>query len=191
MRFAIADPPYLGRAVRWYGPNGCGDGYGKGQADNHKDAYLWDKPETHKQLAKDLLKNYDGFAIALTVHSLSTYLDVLETDSRNGIRVGVWHRPNAAPSGSRITNNWEPVIFNIPKERRAYKTAPRSSDFLTANIHKKGFVGSKPADWVEWVLNVLGVNENDQVVDLFYGSGAVSNVLAATSLPFQGGANGF
>ena len=87
MKLAIADPPYLGRAVRWYGVGGCGDGNGKNQADNHPDAKLWDKPETHKKLARDLLANYDGFAIALTVHSLSTYLEEIETDSRNGVRV--------------------------------------------------------------------------------------------------------
>ena len=89
MKLCIADPPYLGRAVRWYGAGGIGYGSGIGQADNHPEAALWDDPETHKQLAKDLMENYDGFAIAMSVHSLSTYLSVIETKDRNGIRVCV------------------------------------------------------------------------------------------------------
>ena len=54
-KLAIADPPYLGRANRWYG-DGCGDGYGKGKADNHPEALLWDLVETHWQLI-DKLEN--------------------------------------------------------------------------------------------------------------------------------------
>ena len=35
MKLAIADPPYLGRANRWYG-DGCGDGNGVGD---------WESPD--------------------------------------------------------------------------------------------------------------------------------------------------
>jgi hypothetical protein len=75
MKLCIADPPYLGRAVRWYGEGGCGYGNGVNQADNHPEAYLWDLPETHKQLVRDLERDFDGWAIAMSVHSLSTYLE--------------------------------------------------------------------------------------------------------------------
>ena len=178
VKLAIADPPYLGRAVRYYGQGGCGYGYGHKQADNHPEAHLWDDPETHKELAQRLLANYDGFAIALTVHSLSTYLQVLETDSRNGIRVGAWIKPIAIPSGSRIKTSWEPVIFKIPKERRGYAMGDRVNDYLIANPPKRNFIGSKPKEWTEWVLKVLGYEAGDEVHDLFVGSGAVSEVLA-------------
>ena len=184
LKYAIADPPYLGRAVRYYGEGGRG-GRNRKQADNHPEAFIWDKPETHKELAKNLLENYDGFAIALSVHSLSTYLDVLETESENGIRVGVWHRPNAVPSGSRIFNNWEPVIFKIPKCRKGRFSGPHISDVLTCNIVKNGFIGSKPKDWVFWCLDVLGATENDLVDDLFHGSGAVAEALTVQRLPIN------
>lgn len=180
MKLAIADPPYLGRAVRWYGPNGCGDGYGKGQADNHPEAYLWDKPETHVQLVHDLEANYDGWAIAMSVHSLSTYLGAVETDSRNGIRVCVWHKPSAIQSGSRISNNWEPVLVKVPRTRKGWKSgATRTKDVMSANPLRQGFVGSKPYEWTQWVLDLLGYQQGDDVTDLFNGSGAVAEALEA------------
>lgn len=177
MKLAIADPPYLGRAVRWYGAGGCGDGHGKNQADNHPEAYLWDLPETHKALVAELEANYDGWAIAMSVHSLSTYLSVVETDSRNGIRVGVWQKPSAYPSGSRIGNHWEPVLFRIPTERKGRNTGPAVKDVLTALPLRSNFVGAKPPEWTNWVLEIMGYQKGDEVIDLFVGSGAVTNAL--------------
>lgn len=178
MKLCIADPPYLGRAVRWYGIGGCGDGYGKGQADQHPNAHIWDSPETHKRLVQTLEKSFDGWAIAMSVHSLSTYLDVVETDSRNGIRVCVWHKPSSITSGNRIVNNWEPVLIRVPQDRKGYKSGlARTHDVLTANPPRKNFRGAKPHEWTKWVLDLLGYQEGDQVVDLFHGSGAVSEVL--------------
>ena len=178
MKFCISDPPYLGRAVRWYGEGGCGYGKGVNQADNHPEAYLWDKPETHIQLVHDLQSNYDGWAIAMSVHSLSTYLSAVETDSRNGIRVCVWHKTAAVTSGNRVTNNWEPVLVKMPASRKGWKSgAARTSDVMSCNPLRSGFVGSKPAEWTHWVLDLMGYQEGDEVVDMFNGSGAVANAL--------------
>ncbi len=178
-RLAIADPPYLGRAVRWYGEGGCGNGRGQGQADNHPEAHKWDDPESHIQLVHELQTNYDGWAIAMSVHSLSTYLQVVETNSRNGIRVCVWHKPTAITSGSRITNKWEPVLIKVPSNRRGWKSAlPRVNDVLTVNSPRNNFVGSKPQEWTSWVLDLMGFQPDvDTVDDLFGGSGAVSAAL--------------
>ena len=176
MRLCIADPPYLGRAVRWYGPGGCGDGGGEGQADQHPYAYLWDQPSTHHDLVRDLDDRFDGWAIAMSAHSLSTYLQVVDTDSRNGVRVAVWHKPNAGPSGSRIHGCWEPVLVRVPEGRRGRADGlPATRDVLTANSAKQGFTGSKPPSWTRWVLDMMGYDaEADTVTDLFHGSGAVA-----------------
>jgi len=182
LKLCIADPPYLGRAVRWYGENGCGDGYGKGQADNHPEAYLWDKPETHRQLVKDLNQKYDGWAIAMSVHSLSTYLSEVETESRNGIRVCVWHKPSASPSGNRITNHWEPVLIKVPKARKGWSAGEHMKDVMTCTPNKIGFVGSKPVEWTRWVLDLLGYQDGDQVDDLFIGSGSVTQAINKLTL---------
>jgi hypothetical protein len=178
-RLAIADPPYLGRAVRWYGAGGCGHGQGRGQADNHPDAASWDNPQTHRELVRMLNDNYDGWAIAMSVHSLSTYLQEVETDSRNGIRVCVWHKPSAITSGNRITNNWEPVLIRIPNNRKGWKSGnARTNDVLSVTPPRNNFIGSKPELWTTWVLDLLGYNpQTDTVDDLFPGSGNVGNVI--------------
>ena len=181
MKLAIADPPYLGRANRWYG-DGCGDGNGIGRADNHPEASKWDNPQTHIDLVHKLESEYDGWAIALTVHSLSTYLGVIKTDSRNGIRVMSWIKPIAIPSGSRIATSWEPVIIRVPKERKGWKSGKRMKDHLIANPKQNGFVGAKPDEWTHWVLDAMGYMEGDTVDDLFLGSGAVSEAIKVAQL---------
>lgn len=185
LRFCIADPPYLGRAVRWYGEGGCGDGYGFGQADNHPAAADWDDPKRHQQLVHDLDRDFDGWAIAMSVHSLSTYLEVVDTDSRNGIRVAVWHKPNALTSGARVSNRWEPVLLRIPSARRGRGVAKSCDDVFRSSSARNGFRGAKPDGWTEWVLGMLGVQPDDEVIDMFHGSGAVSDALAAIQMSLE------
>jgi hypothetical protein len=177
MKLCIADPPYLGRAVRHYGIGGRAYGGGKGKSDTHPEAHIWDDPETHRQLVRDLETNFDGWAIAMSVHSLSTYLEVIETESENGIRVCVWHKTNSIPSGSRIMNYWEPVLVRVPKERKGRTKGPICKDIISANAPRVGFSGSKPPEWTHWVLDLLGYCDGDEVVDLFHGSGAVADAL--------------
>jgi len=177
MNFAIADPPYLGRAHRWYGIGGRAKGRGKGRADEHPEAYLWDKPETHIQLALDLINKYDGFAIACTSHSLSTYLSVIPTHSENGIRIMSWIKPASLPSGSRITQSWEPVIIKIPKDRKGRGKGKQMVDYFICAAPRNGFAGSKPIGWTNWVLEAMGVRNGDIVDDLFSGSGLVNEAV--------------
>ena len=179
MKFAIADPPYLGRAHRWYGVGGRAKGGGLGRADSHPEAYKWDHPAMHLKLAAELLLDYDGFALACTPHSLSTYLSVIPTHSENGIKLLSWIKPGSMPTGSRITPSWEAVIIRIPKERKARAVGKQMVDYLICSAPRSGYAGSKPAEWTDWVLNAMGVEAGDTVVDLFVGSGKVSKVLAA------------
>ena len=177
MKFAIADPPYYGKAKRWYGKGGVGYGYGKGQADNHPDAELWDKPEAHLQLLRDLESQYEGFAIATSVYGLNVYLQQVDLGWSSGYRLAIWHKPISAPSGSRIRNAYEPVIIKVPESRRGYKSHARMDDIATINIRRNGFIGSKPKEWTWWVLDLMGANAADRIDDLFHGSGAVESAI--------------
>jgi len=183
LKFAIADPPYLGRAYRWYGMNGRGKGKGKNRADQHSEAHLWDLPETHVKLAQNLMANYDGFAIAATSHSLSTYLSVIPTHSENGIKIMTWIKPGSFPGGSRIINSWEPVIVKVPKDRKGRHKGKLIVDYLICPSPRKKYVGTKPEQWTNWVLDAMGVRAEDTVDDLFLGSGKVS---AAVERYFNG-----
>ena len=178
MKLAIADPPYLGRADRYYG-NGGGISRGRGVADRHPEAIEWDKPQRHRQLVRELSDNFDAWAIAMSPHSLGVYLSEVELGSRTGYRVGAWIKPNlGVPSGSRIHTAWEPVLFYLPPERRTRNSGPSVPDFVSANAPNVGFVGAKPRAWTRWVLDVLGATEADEIVDIFPGSGSVAAELA-------------
>jgi hypothetical protein len=177
MKLAIADPPYLGRAERWYGVDGCGNGHGIGKADEHPEAAIWDDPQAHIDLVRQLEVEFDGWAIALSVHSLSTYMQAIHTDSRNGIRVMSWIKPSSVPSGNRIASTWEPVIVKVPAERRSHGKGRSMKDHLVVNPLRSGFVGAKPPAWTEWVLDAMGYREGDEIVDLFNGSGAVMQAI--------------
>jgi hypothetical protein len=123
------------------------------------------------------MSDFDGFAIACTSHSLSTYLSVIPTHSENGIRIMTWVKPASLPSGSRITQSWEPVIVKVPKERKGRGKGKQMVDFLIHAAPRTGFAGAKPIAWTNWVLDAMGVRQDDEVKDLFAGSAAVSNAV--------------
>lgn len=169
----IADPPYLGRAARWYGVGGRGSGGGAHRADEHADAAEWDNPAKHHELIDRLMDEYGAWAVALHSSSLPLYLNrVPET-----AHVMVWHKRNAVPSGARVRNCWEPVIVWTP--RRARGTGQSVNDVLDAPAPVGGFAGAKPPAWTRWVLDALGFDhERDVLADLFHGSGAVAGEAA-------------
>lgn len=177
MRLAIADPPYLGRAHRWYG-GGRGPGRDRRQTgrngkqpEPHPNVKKWDKPETHIALLADLARSYDGWAMSCASDSLTTLLPTAPPD----VTVGIWHRTNAIPGGGRILRSWEPVLFYVPRTRRNRSQGLMTRDVLTAPVRQQGFLGSKPPEWTRWVLAVLGYDPGiDDLDDLFPGSGAVT-----------------
>jgi hypothetical protein len=193
VRFAYADPPYLGCGEKYYGREVCSyQGGGKLGAAHpngrtievHPQAAEWDDPATHQALVRRLVDEYpDGWAVSLRSRSLKLYLEQSPEDAR----VAVWNRGSFG--GPRVGYCWEPVIF-----RTSAPEASRSEvfDVLTYNTgghrnlsgqQQPGFIGAKPHRFCEWVLGLLGyVAGRDTVDDLFPGLGAMG--LAADSLPF-------
>ena len=188
MKLCIADPPYLGRAAVWYGESmgksqlsvrdGGTSKTGVRPADNHPDAHLWDDPKKHESMVRNLIANYDGWAIAMAHDNLRDYLPMISNTIP--IRIGIWTKPQPMPSGARVMNVYEPVIVRIPEGRRASNGQtifPRDS--VTISRLNNGFPGAKPPAWTRWVLDMLGYDpETDSVDDLFPGSGAVAKELA-------------
>lgn len=171
MRLAIADPPYLGRANRWYG-SGRGHQGGRGRADHHPDAGDWDRVDTHLELLHHLESDFDGWAYAAAPDYERALLPAIPI----GARRLIWHRGNAVPSGARLRSTYEIVIVKVPEGRTAHGTGLAVDDVLHAGIdtHTK-FAGAKPPAWTRWVLAVLGHDPAaDEVTDLFGGSGAVA-----------------
>lgn len=172
---AIADPPYLGRADRWYGDGrGSGRPISKGRKpDYHPDAAYWDHLESHLKLIEELDQQFDGWALA--AHASRSHELLAHAPAR--ARLCIWHRPNAMPGGARIVNRWEAVIVAPPADRIKAVKGLSVSDVLTEAVHPQGFLGSKPPRWTIWVLNMLGAQPGDCVEDIFPGSGAVKRVI--------------
>jgi hypothetical protein len=149
MRFAYADPPYLG----------CGRLYAK----HHPDAMIWDDPETHRALIERLSDEWpDGWALSLHAPSLRTLLPMCPDD----VRVGAACKAFAQMRPIRVQYMWEPVIWRGGRTViYGNQPEPRIED---------RFVGKKPLAFCEWVFDLLGAEPGDTLDDLFPGTGAVT-----------------
>lgn len=171
MRFAYADPPYLG----------CGGLY----AAHHPEALAWNDPEEHRRLVERLCDDYpDGWALSLHVPSLRVILNMCPDD----VRVAVWVKPFAVfkPNVTRAYT-WEPVIFRGGRE--IGRDEPTWRDHISEPITlRKGLTGAKPVAFCRWVLQGLGYRHGDVLDDLFPGTGIMAEVLAVEAgEPPQGG----
>ena len=154
MRFAYADPPYLG----------CCGLYDH----HHPDGRCWDDLDTHARLI-DRLAEFDAWAMSLSAPSLRDIAPLCPPEAR----VGAWVKPFAAFKPNVNPGYcWEPVIFVGPNLGRDVDTV---RDWVAANITlKRGFTGAKPVAFCWWVFDLLGAQPTDEFHDLFVGSGAVA-----------------
>lgn len=162
MRFAYADPPYIGQAKRHYSsdPN-CAE-------------------VDHTELIARLQSDFpDGWALSASSPSLKIILPLCPDD----VRIAAWVKSFCAfKKGVRPAYAWEPVIFrggrnknHPPPEKGGKQTTPK--DFIIEPITlKKGLVGAKPEKVCRWVLDLLNVQADDEVVDLFPGTGIMGRV---------------
>lgn len=161
MRFALADPPYLGCGQKHYGQH-------------HPSAADFDSIEAHADLIARLVSDYpDGWALCLHTPSLKAMLNLCPDD----VRVGAWVKPFGA---FKVNVNpayvWEPVIWRGGRKRTREQDTTR--DWLAESITlKRGLTGAKPRAFTLWVCDLLNVQPGDQVDDLFPGSGAVQAAL--------------
>ncbi len=161
MRFAYADPPYLGCGRKHYGHQ-------------HADASDYDSIDAHASLVARLVSDYpDGWALSLHTPSLREILALCPA----GVRIGAWVKPFASfKPGVNPGYCWEPVIFHGGRSAaaRGGRTAATTRDFVSANITmEKGTSGAKPPAFCFWLFEFLGATAGDTLDDLFPGSGAV------------------
>lgn len=163
MRYAYADSPYLGQCKLYN--------------HHHEEPWgCWDDPATHYNLVGHLMVTYpDGWAMSLSSPSLRTVLPMCPDD----VRVGAWTKTFASfKPGVNPAYCWEPVIFRGGR-RRTDKKELTVRDYLAAPITlQKGLTGAKPIIFCRWVLDLLGYQDGDEMVDLFPGSGVMGRVLA-------------
>lgn len=152
MRFAYADPPYIGQARKHYShdPN-CAE-------------------VDHAELIVRLM-DYDGWALSLSSPSLKQILALCP----DGVRVGAWVKPFCAfKANVNPAYAWEPVIFWGGRKRTREQETVR--DWVSQPITlKRGLVGAKPGRFCFWIFELLGMEHGDELHDLYPGTGAVTN----------------
>jgi len=149
VRFAVADPPYIGQAQRHYK---C--------------------PEIDHNLLVHRLVNFypDGWVLCLSSPTLKGILNLCPDD----VRVGAWVKPFASfKPGVNPAYAWEPVIWRGGRKRD--RTVLTVRDWVSASITlKKGLAGAKPPKFCDWVFDLLGATDEDEIDDLFPGTGVVT-----------------
>jgi hypothetical protein len=157
MKFAYADPPYLGCAKRLYG-----------------DA-TYDDPVAHKDLIERLCREYpDGWAMSLHVPSLKTILMLCPDD----VRIAAWCKSFAAfKPGVNPAYCWEPVIFRGGRKPRSRKEDTVRDYHVEPITLRRGLPGAKPPGFAKWIVGLLGAKVGeDTITDIFPGTGAMLGV---------------
>lgn len=154
MKFAYADPPYIGQARRHYG---------REEVD-------------HVRLIAEI-ETYDGFA--LSCKSDARELAWLISLFTKEIRLGMWFKPFCSfKPGVPVAYAYEPVIFHSSRARTREQDTVRDwieAPAVKANITlRKGLSGVKPQAFSFWLFEVLNMQPEDEFFDLFPGSGAVT-----------------
>jgi hypothetical protein len=149
VKFAYADPPYVGCA-----------------------GFYAEKEEVdHAQLIARLVDEFpDGWALSCHSPSLRQLLPACPEDTR----VMAWVKPWCSFKPSvRVAYAWEPVL--VRGGRKKTREDPTERDWVSANSTlKRGMVGVKPEAFAFWLFRVLGMDRTDELVDLFPGTGAVT-----------------
>lgn len=167
MRFAYADPPYLGCGTKFYA--------------DHPEAAVYDSIAGHAALIQHLCDEFpDGWAMSASSSSLQLILPLCPDD----VRIAAWVKPfHVFKKGVRPAYAWEPVIYrggrnkgHKPPVKGGLANTPR--DWVSANITlRKGLTGTKPEAVCAWILDLLNVAPEDEVVDLFPGLGTLTRAL--------------
>lgn len=171
MRFAYADPPYLGQGKRLYGKH-------------HPEAAIWDSLDAHKDLIDRLSLDYpDGWAMSASSPSLRAILPLCPDD----VRIMSWVKPfSIFKPGVGLAYTWEPVI--IRGGRKITRVEPTVKDHLIESITlKKGLTGAKPMRFCDWVLRALNMVPGDTLDDMFPGTGIMAKAIEARTRPGAAG----
>ena len=207
LRLAYADPPYPGRAARYYS--------------THPDY----AGEVDHVALLEQLAGYDGWALSTAADCLQMVL----ASCPPGVRVAAWvrgERPNR--QAGRPLNAWEPVIYwggrivqqepspltVVNASAMATKDASRSAASDTSRgsarrvdgaaadrgqrtdvlIHRPRprstapghVIGAKPAEFARWMFDLLGAQSGDELTDLFPGSGGIARAWETYTQPNAG-----
>ena len=157
MKLGYADPPYPG----------C--------AHLYKDHPDYAGEVDHTALLARLDAEFDGWALHTNSTTIGHVIRCADAASVDGYRVMAWVKPFAAfKRNVPVAYAWEPVIVKACR-KPVIDESMVWRDWIAEGITmQRGLVGAKPEAVCHWVFNVLGADPDDDLCDLFPGSGAVS-----------------
>lgn len=148
MRLAYADPPYPGKAH----------------------LYVEGVEVDHVELVERLCE-YDGWALSTDEKNLQYVLSLCPSK----VRVLAWCKPNAPPFQQPWPRrSWEPVICVPARADRDSVSSYYVESRPPSGFCGRGFTGSKPLGFCEWLIRCLGADPDvDTLDDLFPGTGVM------------------
>lgn len=159
MRFAYADPPYYKQGRKHYGKL-------------HDEAHIWDKQQEHRDLIARLREEFpDGWALSCNPADLWWILE-----GQSDVRLCAWTKTFHQIRPTSIQYAWEPVLVHGGRYLKNRK--PMVRDWLACPIAmKKGLVGAKPDKFNDWILQLLGFQAGDELIDLFPGTNGMAEAV--------------
>lgn len=158
VRFAYADPPYVGKAHKHYAQEAAAVGRVASEID-------------HVALIERLVSEFpDGWALSCTSTSARWLWSLTPDDTR----MLAWVKPFAMPKKNVYPMYaWEPVLMRGGRRQPPSASAPdwhlasRSNMRPDVTLTAKG---AKPLTFCLWLLKCLGFERGDEMVDLFPGT---------------------
>ena len=161
MKIAYADPPYIGCAHLYK---------------NHPD---FAGEVDHVKLIERLEDEFDGWVLhaASTPQSMAALAPLV---AHTGARWMSWTKGFAAfKRNVSVAYAWEPVIVKAARKPVVSKRLVMR-DWIQENITlKRGLTGAKPEKVCHWAFEMVGARPEDELSDLYPGSGAVSRAWAS------------
>jgi len=157
MRLGYADPPYIG----------C--------------AHLYpEKTEVdHIDLFRRLNSEFDGWVLhaSATAHSMSILAPLIVNSEA---RWCSWVKGFAAfKKNVPVGYAWEPVIIKPARKPVVNKRIVPMRDWIMESITlKRGLTGAKPEKVCHWAFDLMGARPEDELHDLYPGTGAVTRAWA-------------
>jgi hypothetical protein len=153
VRIGYADPPYPGCAHLYKGhPDFAGE-------------------VDHAHLLHQLEENFDGWVLHTSSVALPRIAPLLPKEAR----IMPWVKPFAAfKRNIPVAYAWEPVIIKPARKPVVSKRISPLRDYISEPITmRRGLTGAKPEAVCHWVFECLGARPEDDLVDMFPGTGAV------------------
>lgn len=141
----------------------------------YKDHADYDGEVDHKRLLERLQDEYNGFVLHASATSRSMAELAPLVAKIEGVRWCSWVKGFAAfKRNVSVAYAWEPVIIK-PARKPVVSKRLVMRDWIQESITlKRGLTGAKPKNVCWWAFELVGARPEDEMDDIFIGTGAVT-----------------